>query len=106
EQFLGVRLIEVQAFGLAVRTVRAAGVRTLVPVEAEPAEIEGDRVFRLAARSLDVGVLDPQNEDPRRVFGGATGQQPVEQRGPRVADMKLPRGAGSESDSHYTGLRP
>ena len=49
EQLLRVRLIQVQALGLAVRAVRAADVRPLVPVEAEPPQIA--RGWRLPTRA-------------------------------------------------------
>ena len=80
EQFLGVRLIQVQA----------------LRIEAEPAQIAQDRGFRLARRSLGIGVFDAQDEGA----GGAAGEQPVEQRGPRVANVQLACGTRCESDSH------
>ncbi len=96
EQLRGVRLIEMQPLRLPVRTVRAADVGPFVPVEPEPAQVAHDRGLRLARRSLDVGVLDAQDEGA----AGAAREQPVEQRRAGVADVQLPGGAGSEADSH------
>src|SRR5581483_6761058 len=87
EELRGVGLIQVEAFGLPIRTVRTAGVWPFVPVEAEPPEIAHDRALRFARRPLGVGVLDPQDE--RAIL--IAGEQPVEERGARVADVELPR---------------
>jgi hypothetical protein len=81
---------------LPIRSVQAADVRPLVPVEAEPAEILEDAVLGLARRALGIGVLD--TEDERAVL--AVRDQPVEERRTRVAHMKLTRWTRSETDSH------
>src|SRR4029453_3962177 len=67
-------------------------------------EILQDAVFRLLRRSLGVGVLDA--EDQRPVV--AASEQPVEERGARVADVQLAGGTWRESQSHLLseGLRP
>src|SRR5205085_306799 len=96
QQLLRVRLVEMQALGLPVRTARSADIGAFVPVEPEPAQIAEDARLGLARRALDVGVLDPEDEGaavtPR--------EEPVEQRRAGVADVQVPGGAGSETDSH------
>ena len=83
EQPLGVLGIEGEALRLAVGPAVAAGVHALVPRQAEPPQVVLDRRFRGRRRSLAVGVLDAQDERAAVVAG----QQPVEQRGARVADV-------------------
>ena len=102
EQLVRVRGVEVQPLGLAVRAAGAADVGPLVPVEAEPAQVLEDALLGLLGRSLGVGVLDA--EDEGAVV--AAREQPVEERGARVADVQLAGGAGRESDSHLYRLRP
>ena len=85
-----------QPLRLAIRTVTTADIGPFVPVEAEPAKIFEDAGFGLAGGSLRIGVLDAQDE--RAVL--AVRKQPVEQRGPRVADVQLTGRAGSKADSH------
>ena len=97
EQLVGVRTYR----GAAARTggtgpPRAADVRPLVPVEAEPAQILEDALLGLLGRALGVGVLDA--EDERAVV--AAREQPVEERRARVADVQLAGRAGGEADSH------
>ena len=62
KQLLRVRLIEMEPLRLTIRTVRPVDVGPLVPVEAEPSKIADDRRLRLARRTLEVGVFDPENE--------------------------------------------
>src|SRR5258708_1050068 len=76
--------------------MRAADVGTFIPVEAEPSQVVDHRDFRRARRSLDVGVLDAQHE---RASGTAS-EQPVEDRGPHVADVQLAGRTWREADSH------
>ena len=47
-------------------------------------------------RALEVGVLDAQHEGAAVAARG----QPVEQRGPRVADVQVSGGAGREAQAH------
>ena len=102
EQLVGVRGEEVQALGLAVRPARAADVGPFVPVEAEPAQVLENALLGLPGRALGVGVLDAQDEGAVV----AAREQPVEERGARVADVQLPGGAGREADSHVSTRRP
>ena len=98
QELLGVRLVQVQPLGLAIRPARTADVWSLVPVEAEPPQVAENRGLGLDRRPLDVGVLDPKDE--RRVR--ASREQPVEQGGARVADVELASRAGCKSQSHET----
>ncbi len=51
------------------------------------------------SRALAVGVLDAQHELP----AGVTGEQPVEQRGARAADVQCPGRRGGEAHAHRFG---
>src|SRR5262249_57711608 len=97
---VGVGGVEVQTLGLAIRSVRPADVRALVPVELEPAQIFEDARLRLTRRPLCVGILDA--EDERAVL--AVSKQPVEQRRAPVADVKLPRWTRGKSNPHRVSL--
>jgi hypothetical protein len=99
EQLVGVGRIEMQALRLAVGPARAADVRPFVPVQAEPAEVFENALLGLLRRTLGVGVLDA--EDERAVVPAR--EQPVEERGARVADVELTGGAGGEAYSHDGG---
>src|SRR6266542_342827 len=97
-ELVGVRRIEVEPLGLAIRPVQAADVRPLVPVQAEPSKILEDAVLRLARGAFGVGVLDAEDEGavlPVR-------KQPVEQRRAGVAHVQLAGGAGCETNSHQS----
>ena len=95
-QLLGVRLVEMEPLGLPVRTVGAADVRPLVPVESEPAKVLENGGLGLARRPFGIGVLNPQDE------GAALSarQQPVEERRASVPDVQETGGTRGESDSH------
>ena len=96
-QLLGVRLVQMEPLGLPVRTVRAADVRPLVPVETEPAQILENGGFGLARRPFGIGVFDPEDE------GAALSarQQPVEERRARVADVQDDRRDWGRSGLSY-----
>ena len=86
-----------QALGLAVRADAVLRVGPLVPVQPQPAQVVENARLGLARRALGVGVLDAKDERPVV----AVGQQPVEERRPRVADVQLTGRRGSEADSHH-----
>jgi hypothetical protein len=64
DEVLRVLLIEGEALGLDIRSVRAALARALVPCHAQPGEPVVDRVDRSRHEAVLVGVLDPQDELP------------------------------------------
>src|SRR5687767_10524588 len=90
------RPVNVQALGLAIGPVIAAGLHALAPVETHPAQILEDPALRVARRALEVGVLDANDKRPSL----AARKQPVEERRAGVADVQLTGGTGSEADSH------
>ena len=73
--------------------------RRLVGVEAEPAQPVEDRVDRTLGRALPVGVLDAQQVAAAMV----PGEQPVEQRRPRAADVQITGGRRSEAYNNTHG---
>ena len=91
------RAIAIEPLGLKVRTVRAADLRALVPVETEPAQAVENALDHVRRRALDVGVLDAQDEDaavPAR-------EEPVEERGAGAADVQVAGGRRSEADADH-----
>src|SRR4051812_5749259 len=90
-----------KALGLPVGSARAAGIGSLVPVEAEPPQVAQDGLLGLARRALDIRVLDAQDERP----AGSAREQPVEQRGSRVADVELTGRAWGETEAHWRSFR-
>src|SRR5215469_18431566 len=61
--------------------------RLAIPIEPEPAQAIQDREDRALGRASLVGVFYAQQHLPARVFG----VQPIEQGGPRTADMEIAR---------------
>jgi hypothetical protein len=93
-----VRVIDVRlhALGLTVRPVVAPGVDAFVPLQPHPAQVVQDRLLGFAGRSLEIGVLDAQDEGALL----AARQQPVEQCRPGVADVQMAGGRRGETDAH------
>src|SRR5690242_18312303 len=75
--------------------MRAADVRTLVPIEPEPAQAVDDSLHHLPRRALRVGVLDAQHEDA----AVAPREEPVEEGRAGAADVKVAGGRGGEADA-------
>ncbi|MOA09469.1 hypothetical protein D3C78_1293010 [compost metagenome] len=75
DQLVRVLLVDVAALALPVRTVRAADVRALVPLDAQPAQGVVDLLFGLAGRTQLVGILDAQDELTAVLAGEAQVEQ-------------------------------
>src|SRR6185436_4250782 len=58
----GVEVVALASLGLEVRPEASAGLRALVPAQAEPAQAAEDGGRGLLGRARDVGVLDAQDE--------------------------------------------
>ena len=73
-----------------------------VPVELEPAQGVEDLLDVLLGGALPVGILDPQYE----LAPLLAGEEPVEERRARAADVERARGRRSESnsDGHGSGM--
>src|SRR5687767_2719321 len=86
------RLVDCAALALQVRRMRAAPVRTLVPVETQPSQIAQHPLDERRLVAGGVGVLDTQHE-----MAIATARSKVaEHRRPRVAEMQMTGRAGRE----------
>src|SRR5262249_21728328 len=96
QQAIGRGAVEIDALALAIGTRRAADVRPLVPFEAEPAEVVEHAALALGGGALNVRVVAAHHE--RAVI--PAGEQPVEQRRPRAADVQPARRARREADTH------
>ena len=70
--------------------------RTLVPCDAEPAEVGQDRLLTSWDASLRIGVVDTQHERAAVLVG----KRAVGDRAERVAEMERPRRARGEADAH------
>ena len=102
DEALGVLAVKRHPFALAVRAVRAADVRTLVPVDAGPAQGRDDGRLRRRRGTRLVGVLDAQHEAP----AVATGESEIEERDVRRADVGVARGRRCDTRTDgQTGVR-
>ena len=88
EDGFGHLAVQRQAFGLAV---------LLIPGEIEPAEAVEDGILGLLRVAPGVCVVDAQDHGPVVV----PGIQPVENEGPRTADVEVAGRRGSKSDSEH-----
>ena len=84
EKSLYFLLVEIEAFGLAVRAMRAAYVDAFIPVHAEPFQRIFDILFGFLGGALQIRIFDADEEGAVSV----TSNQPVEERGARTTDMK------------------
>ena len=87
DQFVRIPLVDVPALALPVRAMRAADVRALVPLDAEPAQGVVDLLLGLPRRTQLVGVLDAQDE----LTAVLTREAQVEQRDVCGTDVRVAR---------------
>jgi len=85
EKFLRLLLIDFKTVGLAIRTVASANIGAFIPVNSQPLQVFEDLRFIPRLAALHVGVFDAQNH--RAIL--LPGEQPVEQRGARVAHVEM-----------------
>ena len=106
QQSRGVLPVEVGPLALPVGTERAADVRPLVPIEAEPAQDIDDPLLGSFDIAVAVGVLDAEQEGavPSLAPGLPVRQQPVEERGAGAADVQQPGRARREPDADGRGV--
>ena len=71
-------------------------VGALVPVEAEPAETIQDALGHLRRGTLQVGVLDAQDEGSMMLAG----KQPAEERGPGATHVQVAGGGGRKAHAY------
>src|SRR5882672_707366 len=95
DQLFRHRAIAIEPLGLKVRRVRTVDLRPLVPVESQPPQAIENPFDHVVRRPLDVRILDAQHEHPAQT----TGEEPVEERGTRPADVQIPGGRGSKADA-------
>ena len=90
----------VRNLGMARRAL-ALEYRCVVPIETQPVEPGKDRVDRFRGRARLVGILDAQ----QRLAAMVAGEQPVEHRGARAADMQESGGRRGEPGYDLTAGR-
>jgi len=73
--------------------------RTLVVFQPEPGHALQNRIHRFGGGTLEIGVLDAQDEGPAVLAG----IQPGKQRGARTADMQIAGRAWGESGANGHG---
>ena len=98
QQPVGVIDVGLHAFGLPVGAIRAFLFQphAFVPMQPHPAQILEDGLFGFGRRTLPIGVFDAEDEGavlPAR-------QQPVEERGARVADVQVTGWGRGEANAH------
>ena len=97
EKLLNERIIDVDAFALAVGAVWAAHIGPFVPVDAEPTQVFHERALVRGGGALPVRVFDAQDECPT----GLACEHPVEQRRPGVAHVDVSGRGGRETDARH-----
>ena len=96
DELLGPFLIERQALGLDIRSVRSTLARALVPAHPEPVQTVVDAVDRAGDQALLIGVLDPEDERALALAG----EEIVVQGGPNAPDMERAGRGWRESHPH------
>jgi hypothetical protein len=91
-----VRAVDVQSLGLAVRPVIPAFLDTFIPREAHPLQVFEDGALGLTRRPRSIGVFDAKEKGAARTAR----EQPVKERGARIADVQLTSRTRGETDSH------
>src|SRR5215472_11082151 len=99
DQAVGMRAIDGEALGLAIRAEGAAHVRALVPVQPQPLQVGDELIFEADFAAVDVGVFDAEHHGSTLLAG----EEPIEERGAGVADMKVASGGWSEADTDVLG---
>ena len=94
-QAVGRGLVAVEPLGLEIRPVRSADIRALVPLEPQPAQALENSADHLRRRPLEVGVFDAQHERA----AVPPGEEIVEKRGTRAADVQVAGRRRRESDA-------
>jgi hypothetical protein len=93
-QLLGMMFVEGQSLRLKIRPVAATDFRSLIPIQAQPAQaLEYLLQCPLNLTRL-IGVLDADDE----LATSVAGEQPVEQSGSDVPDVRIPSWTGSVSN--------
>jgi hypothetical protein len=87
--------VTLEAFALKVGAVRAADVRSFVPIDPEPSQPVENPLDHLGRGTLGVGVLDAKDEGA----AVAARVKPVEQRRARATHMQVSGGRGGETDA-------
>ena len=87
--------VNLQTVGLAIGGVRSAQVGPFVPVKAQPFEVGDKLIFKAGFAAFDVGVFDAQHHSAALL----PGEKPVEQRGTRIANVKMPGGRRGKTDA-------
>ena len=93
-----------EAAGLAVRSVGTfvwtIGVdRTLVPVEAQPAQVCNELRLVAGFGAFQVSIFDAEKE----IAAHAAGEQPVVERRPRTAHVEHSSGGRGKADADFPG---
>src|SRR5690606_2452140 len=96
DQGTGHLAVAIESVGLAVGAMRPTDARALVPVEPEPEDRVEDLVLVLLGGPLQVGVVDPDDEDTAVM----TGVEPVEQSGPGGPDVEDTGGRRGHAHPH------
>src|SRR6185437_5521709 len=92
-QALEVAAVHGGALRLQIGPMRATAIRTLIPAEAQPAEILEERLRKALATARSVGILHAQHE----AAGAPSRQQAIEQCRACIAQVQLPRGTGRKA---------
>src|SRR5687767_3198026 len=95
QQLLSRGAIAIEPLGLKVRRVRAANLRPFVPIDAQPPQSIEDTGDHFGLVTLDVGVLNAQDERA----AVAARIEPIEQGSPGATNMKITGGGRGETET-------
>ena len=87
QQFGGNVGIHRHPLGLSVRAIRTTDLRTLIPIQPQPAHRRQQSLVALLRVPGAIGVFDPEHERA----AGVSGIGPVEQRRPEHSHMRIAR---------------
>src|SRR5207244_4115269 len=88
-------LVNIRSFALQIRSEISAGMRTFIPVEAEPAQSFINRRGGFFGIARSIGVLDAQNE-----FAVVMSrEEPIEKGRTGAADVEIASGRGGKTDA-------
>src|SRR5438270_5874512 len=90
--------INCQPVRLPIWPVPSANIGPLVPIHTEPLEIIDELVFETCFAAIDISVFNAENHGAALLAG----EQPVEQCGARIADVKM---AGRRRGKTYADFR-
>ncbi len=90
------------ASALAIRSAGSADIGTLVPIEAEPAQVPQNRLSRAGLKPRMVQIVNPQQERPTL----KAAMQPGQKRCAQIAQVERTAGCGCKTSPNQLNQAP